>query len=187
MAVGTIASRGTGFLRTAAFGAVLGVGAVGDAFNLGQHRAQHRLRAAAGPTRVDLGVNATMVAVDLVLLALLPDRLAVAGLAAGHATSFAVGLVVCSFVLSRRVRRGRGPLGGPHGGPLPARRRRSRAGRPAAGPRRRRRARAGTAGALVAVAAGGAVLAGGYLLLTRRLHVPEVEQALGPVLRRVRR
>jgi putative peptidoglycan lipid II flippase len=34
MAVGTIASRGTGFLRTAVIASVLGVGAVGDAFNL---------------------------------------------------------------------------------------------------------------------------------------------------------
>ena len=34
MAVGTIASRGTGFLRTAVVAAVLGAGHVGDAFNL---------------------------------------------------------------------------------------------------------------------------------------------------------
>ena len=34
MALGTVASRGTGFLRTAAITAALGVGAVGDSYNI---------------------------------------------------------------------------------------------------------------------------------------------------------
>ena len=38
-----------------------------------------------------------------VLFAVLPDDLKVVGLAAGHATSFLAGLLLCSYVLSRRV------------------------------------------------------------------------------------
>ena len=45
----------------------------------------------------------------------------------------------------------------------------------------------GPLGAGVALLLAGAVLAGGYVLLTRRMRVPEVGEVAGPVLRRLRR
>lgn len=45
----------------------------------------------------------------------------------------------------------------------------------------------GPLGAAVALAVAGPVLAAGDVLLSRRLHVPEVEEVAGPVLRRLRR
>jgi putative peptidoglycan lipid II flippase len=109
------------------------------------------------------------------------------GLAAGHATSFVVGLVVCSRVLSRRI-------GGLDGGVvvqtavrcllaalLPA----LLAWAAAAGVHAL--LGDGTLPSLVALAVGGALLGLGYLLAARRLRVAEVEEAVGPVLRRLRR
>jgi putative peptidoglycan lipid II flippase len=64
------------------------------------------------PTLINLGVSATLVVVDLVLFVVLPDDLKVVGLAAGHATSFLAGLLLCSSVLSRRVVGGGGVRGG---------------------------------------------------------------------------
>jgi putative peptidoglycan lipid II flippase len=43
----------------------------------------------------------------------------------------------------------------------------------------------GTAGAVVALALGGAVLSAGYLVGVRLLHVREVDDVVGPLLRRV--
>jgi putative peptidoglycan lipid II flippase len=43
----------------------------------------------------------------------------------------------------------------------------------------------GPLGAAVALAVAGAVLAVGYVLLTRRMRVPEVAEVAGPVLRRI--
>jgi hypothetical protein len=43
----------------------------------------------------------------------------------------------------------------------------------------------GPLGAVVSLALGGGVLGIGYLLATRRLGVPEVDEVAGPVLRRV--
>ena len=45
----------------------------------------------------------------------------------------------------------------------------------------------GPLAAAAALAVGGAVLAGGYLLLVRRLRVREVDEVLAPVLRRLGR
>jgi hypothetical protein len=45
----------------------------------------------------------------------------------------------------------------------------------------------GPLGAAVALAVAGPVLAVGYVLLTRRMRVSEVEEVAGPLLRRLRR
>ena len=171
-------------------GVLLAVFAVGlvpfSAYQL-QLRAFYALHDTRTPTLVNLGVNATMVVTDVVLYALLPDDLKVVGLAAGHATSFAAGLVLCSVVLSRRVggldaalvdRTGLRCLVAAALPGLLALLLAALVG-DALGD--------GPLGAAVALAVGGPVLAGGYLLLTRRLHVSEVDEVAGPVLRRLRR
>jgi putative peptidoglycan lipid II flippase len=169
-------------------GLLLGVFALGlvpfSAYQL-QLRAFYAMQDTRTPTLINLGVNATLVVVDVVLYVLLPDELKVVGLAAGHATSFLAGLVLCSFVLSRR-------LGG-----LDVRRVVGTAARcvlasllpgllalaVAAGVTSR--LGRGPLGAFVALLLGGIVLAVGYVLLTRRLRVPEVSEVTGPVLRRI--
>jgi putative peptidoglycan lipid II flippase len=137
------------------------------------------------PTLINLGVNATLIVVDVILYVLLPDELKVVGLAAGHATSFVAGLVLCSIVLSRR-------LGGLDvavvvrtavrcllASLLP--------GLLALGVATAVTAELGRGplGALVALLLAGSVLAIGYVLLTRRLRVPEVAEVARPVLRRL--
>jgi putative peptidoglycan lipid II flippase len=152
---------------------------------------QLQLRAfyAAGDTRtpalVNLAVNAVVVSADLTLYALLPRDLKVAGLAAGHAASFAAGLLVCRAVVARRL--------GPSDGVvlrtavrclvacvLP--------GLAALGLAAAARALLGTGplSGLVALAVAGPVLLAGYAVLVGRMRVPEVAEALGPVLRRLR-
>ena len=152
-----------------------------------QLRAFYAMQDTRTPTLVQLVVNLTMVVVDVVLYVSLPADLKVAGLAAGHAASFLAGLLVCSVVLSRRI----GGIGAAAvvrtavrcllAAALPALLALLLARLAVGGLGQ------GTAGALVAVAAGGTVLAGGYPLLARRLRVREVDEALGPVLRRLRR
>jgi putative peptidoglycan lipid II flippase len=171
-------------------GVLLGVFAVGlvpfSTYQL-QLRAFYAMQDTRTPTLVQLSVGATMVGVDLVLYAVLPDELKVAGLAAGHACSFVVGLLVCSAVLSRRI-------GGLDGAVVvrTAVRCLVAVSLPAAlalltAALVGRALGQGSAAALVAVAAGGAVLGGGYLVLARRLRVAEVDELVGPVLRRLRR
>ena len=171
-------------------GVLLAVFAVGlvpfSAYQL-QLRAFYAMHDTRTPTLVNLGVNATLVVVDLVLYATLPDELKVVGLAAGHATSFVVGLVLCSVVLSRRV----GGL--EHGRVVRTAVRCLVAAAVAAVP-------AGLLAALVArqlgegplpsvvvLAVGGGVLLVGYVALARRMRVSEVDDVAGPVLRRLRR
>ncbi len=150
-----------------------------------QLRAFYALQDTRTPALINLWVNVTLVVVDLVLYAVLPDDLKVAGLAAGQTASFLAGLAVCSRVLSRR-------LGGLAGAGVlrTARRCLLAALVPGAA------AALLTAGltallgrgplaALVCVATGGLVLAAGYVALSRRLHVDEVDQLAGPVLRRI--
>lgn len=171
-------------------GVLLAVFAVGlvpfSAYQL-QLRAFYALHDSRTPFLVNLSVNATMVVVDLVLYAVLPDDLKVVGLAAGHATSFAVGLVVCSVVLSRRV----GGLG--HGRVVRTAVRCLAAAGVAALPAGLlvalvgRQLGQGPLAAAVAVAAGGGVLVVGYLALARRMRVREVDDVAGPLLRRLRR
>ena len=165
--------------------AVFAVGLVPFSLYQLQLRAFYAMQDTRTPTLINLGVNATLVVTDLVLFAVLPDDVRVVGLAAGHATSFGVGLLVCSVVLSRRI-------GGLDvstvlrtvarcllAALLPA----ALAGLIASGAGRV--VGDGPLGAAVALALGGAVLGGGYVLLARRLRVPEVEEVARPVLARL--
>jgi putative peptidoglycan lipid II flippase len=184
-----------GHLRTSVdqaqfIGTLLAVFAIGlvpfSAYQL-QLRAFYALQDTRTPTLINLGVNATLVAVDVPLFLLLPDRYRVLGLAAGHAASFVVGLLICSRVLSRR-------LGGLDLALVVRTAVRCLA---AAIPPALAAALVvagvlrllgdGTTGSLAALVVGGAALAGGYLLLARRLHVDEVDDVVAPVLARLGR
>ncbi len=169
-------------------GLLLGVFALGlvpfSVYQL-QLRAFYAMQDTRTPTLVNWGVNATLVVVDVALYLALPPHLKVVGLAAGQAASFVVGLLVVSRVLGRRT-------GGLEAaGVLRTGVRCLVACLPpallallvAAGAERA--LGRGPLGAGVAVAAGGAVLLGGYLLLVRRMRVPEVDAALGPLLARL--
>jgi putative peptidoglycan lipid II flippase len=182
-------ARGEVSVEDARFiGVLLGVFAIGlvpfSTYQL-QLRAFYALQDTRTPTLINLGVNATLVVTDVVLYVLLPDRYEVVGLAAGHATSFLAGLVLCSVVLSRR-------LGGLDVAVVV--RTAVRCLLAAVGPGLLALAVAagvgrvvgrGPLGALLALVLGGAVLGVGYVLLTRRMRVPEVGEFAGPVLRRV--
>lgn len=153
-----------------------------------QLRAFYALQDTRTPFLINLCVNAALVVVDLALYLTLPDELKIVGLAAGHATSFVVGLAVCSRVLSGR-------LAGLDGGLavrtavralvavlLPstvawtiAHLVRGEVGEVGEGP----------AGSSAALAVGGSVLAVGYLLLARRMRITELDEVVGPVLRRL--
>jgi putative peptidoglycan lipid II flippase len=167
--------------------AVFAVGLVPFSTYQLQLRAFYAMQDTRTPTLVNLGVNATLIVTDLVLYALLPAGLQVVGLAAGHATSFVAGLLLCSAVLSRRI-------GGLDLGVVvrTAVRCLVAALVPAVPAALlvvlvTRRLGEGTVGSAVAVAVAGSVLAAGYLALTRRLGVTEVDEIAGPVLRRLRR
>jgi putative peptidoglycan lipid II flippase len=184
-----------GHLHTSAadarfIGTLLAVFAVGlvpfSAYQL-QLRAFYALHDTRTPTLINLGVNATLVAVDVPLYLALPDHLKVVGLAAGHACSFVVGLLICSRVLSRR-------LGGLAGGLVV----RTAVRCLVAGllPALLAAAAAAaavhllgdeTTGSLAALVVGTGMLGAGYVVLARRLGVPEVDEVLGPVVARMRR
>jgi putative peptidoglycan lipid II flippase len=184
-----------GHLRTSVeqaqfIGVLLAVFAIGlvpfSAYQL-QLRAFYAMQDTRTPTLINLGVNATLVAVDVPLFLLLPDRYRVLGLAAGHAASFVVGLLICSRVLSRR-------LGGLDLALVVRTVIRCLA---AAVPPALVAAALvaglvrllgdGTTGSLAALVTGAAALGGGYLLLARRLRVAEVDDVIGPVLARLGR
>ena len=152
-----------------------------------QLRAFYAMQDTRTPFFINVWVNAALITTDLALYLSLPAEYKVVGLAAGHATSFLVGLAVCSRVLSRRI-------GGLDGGVvvqtavrcvvavlLPA----LLALAAASGVHAL--LGDGALPSLVALAVGGALLGVGYLLAARRLRVAEVEEAVGPVLRRLRR
>jgi putative peptidoglycan lipid II flippase len=175
-------------------GALLSVFAVGlvafSCYQL-QLRAFYALQDTRTPTLVNVAVNVALVVTGVALYVVLPDRYEVLGLAAGHATSFLVGLVVVSQVLGRRLRAldGQGLQAAEAvrtvvrclvAVALPAL---AAAGVAAVVGRT---VGQGPLGAFVALALGGAVLAGGYLLLTARMRVAEVQEVVGPVLRRLR-
>ena len=182
-------ARGNVTVEQAQFiGVLLAVFAVGlvpfSTYQL-QLRAFYAMQDTRTPFLVNLWVNAALVVVDLTLYLLLPDDLKIVGLAAGHATSFLVGLAVCSRVLSRR-------LSGLDGAvavrtavrcvvavllPSAAAALVARLVRDAVGE--------GPAGSLAALVVGGAVLGLGYLLIARRMRVGELDEVLGPVLRRL--
>ena len=171
-------------------GVLLGVFALGlvpfSVYQL-QLRSFYAMQDTRTPTFVNLAVNGTVVVVDLVLFALLPDRYKVIGLAAGQATSYVVGLLVVSRVLARRT----GGLGGGHvvrtgvrclvAAVPPALLALGVAALVA------RLLGTGPLAAAVALLLAGGVLLGGYLLLVSRMRVPEVSQALRPLLGRLGR
>jgi putative peptidoglycan lipid II flippase len=166
--------------------AVFGCGLVAfSAYQL-QLRAFYALQDTRTPALVNLSVNVTTIVVDVALYVALPDRWQVVGLAAGQASSYLVGLVVCTSVLARRVPRD------PGGHVLRTTVRCLVAVAPAAAVTvvvaRLAQQALGTAttGSLTALVAGGAVLAVGYLALVRRMRVPEVDALVGPVLSRLR-
>jgi putative peptidoglycan lipid II flippase len=165
--------------------AVFAVGLVPFSTYQLQLRAFYAMQDTRTPTLINLGVNGTLVVVDVGLYLLLPDELKVVGLAAGHATSFAAGLVLCSVVLSRR-------LGGLDGAlvvrtavrclvasAVPALLALGLASGVTEGIGR------GPLGAGIALVLGGALLGAGYLLLASRLRVPEVGEVADPLLRRI--
>ncbi|MCU1602665.1 MAG: integral rane protein MviN [Frankiales bacterium] len=151
-----------------------------------QLRAFYALQDTRTPAMVNLAVNATTVALDVLLYSALAPEHRVVGLAAGQASSYLVGVAVCTTVLARRVPRDpRGhvlrttvrcllAIAGPAGmAALVVHLSEGYAGR-------------ATGGAAVAAALGGAVLVSGYLAAARRVRVQEVEQLLAPVLARLK-
>lgn len=136
------------------------------------------------PTLVNLAVNAVVVLADLLLYALLPRDLKVAGLALGHATSFTAGLLVCQRVVARRIGPGEGDV----------LRTAVRCAAAALPPALAALAIAlgvqallgrGPLAALVALVLAGPVLVAGYAVAAARLRVPDVAEVLAPVLRRL--
>lgn len=170
-------------------GVLLGVFAVGlvpfSTYQL-QMRAFYAMQDTRTPALVSIGVSATLVAVDLVLYALLPDDLRVAGLAAGQAASYVTGLVVLTALLRRRT-------GGGHGRVLQTAARCVLAVLPAAllaglaGALLRGLAGDGPLAAVLVLAVGGLLLGGVYAAVLWRLRVPELRSLLGPVARRLDR
>ena len=150
-----------------------------------QLRAFYALQDTRTPTLINLCVNVTLVVVDVTLYALLPDRYAVLGLAAGHACSFVAGLLLCSYVLSRRI----GGLDGARvvrtavrclvAVALPA----LIAAAAVAG--LVGQLGTGQVGSLSALLVGAAILGGGYLLAAHRLRITELDDVVGPVLHRL--
>ncbi len=136
---------------------------------------------------INLAVNLTTVVVDVVLYVSLPEEIQVLGLAAGQASSYLVGVLVCTRVLARRVPRD------PRGHVLRTTVRCLVASVvPAAvafalvriievqvGP--------GVASSALALVVAGSVLAVGYVLIAGRLRVPEVQAVARPVLSRLGR
>ena len=171
-------------------GVLLAVFAVGlvpfSAYQL-QLRAFYALQDTRTPTLINLSVNVTLIAADVVLYATLPNDLKVVGLAAGQTLSFLVGLAVCSAVLARRV-------------PRDPRARVARtavrclvATLPAAAVAAvaattcDRLLGTGLVGAVATLFVGGGVLGVGYTVTARRLRIPEFDEVAGPVLRRLAR
>jgi putative peptidoglycan lipid II flippase len=150
-----------------------------------QLRAFYALQDTRTPALVNLTVNVVTVVVDVLLYLSLPDRWKVLGLAAGQASSYLVGVVVCTTVLARRVPRD------PHGFVLrTAVRCLFAATAPALGTvvalvAVERVLGTATTGSLVGLVLGGVLLAAGYVVALRRVRVGEVDALLAPVLRRV--
>jgi putative peptidoglycan lipid II flippase len=148
-----------------------------------QLRAFYALQDTRTPALVNLAVNAVTVVVDVLLYVSLPDRWKVLGLAAGQASSYLVGVVVCTVVLARRVPRdARGhvlrtatrclvAVSGPALAALLV----AHLSEQALG--------TATTGSAVAVLAGGLVLGAGYVVLLRKVRVTVVDNLLSPVLR----
>jgi putative peptidoglycan lipid II flippase len=148
-----------------------------------QLRAFYALQDTRTPALVNLVVNVVTVVVDVALYVSLPDRWKVLGLAAGQASSYLVGVVVCTTVLARRVPRD------PRGHVLrTAVRCLTAAALPALVALLVTRLAQdalgqATTGSVAGVLAGGLVLGVGYLAIARRLRVREVDLVAAPLLR----
>jgi putative peptidoglycan lipid II flippase len=152
-----------------------------------QLRAFYAMQDTRTPTLINFGVNVTLVVVDVALYSLLPDRWKVLGLAAGHACSFAVGLLLCSRVLSRR-------LGGLMGASVVRTTVRCLVSAVLPGLLAAAVVAGvlhtlgdGVGGSLVALVLGAGVLGTGYVLAARRLRVTELDEVVGPILARLGR
>ena len=169
-------------------GVVLGVLACGlvafSTYQL-QIRAFYALQDTRTPALVNLVVNGVTVAVDLLLYAVLPPEQTVVGLAAGQASAYLLGVVVCTRVLAKVVPRDpaghvlRTSLRCLLAALLPA----VAAALVVAGVTTA--LGDGLLPAVLATAGGGAVLAAGYVAGARRLHVQEVMTLSAPVLTRL--
>jgi putative peptidoglycan lipid II flippase len=152
-----------------------------------QLRAFYALQDTRTPALVNLAVNVTTVLVDVVLFVSLPDDLRGLGLAAGQASSYLVGVVVCTTVLARRVPRD------PEGFVLRTAARSVTAALLPAGVALglallvQEALGDGPLGAGVGGIGGACVLLGGYVLLARRLGIPEVDELVGPVVSKITR
>jgi putative peptidoglycan lipid II flippase len=149
-----------------------------------QLRAFYAMQDTRTPAVINLAVNVTMVAVDVVLFLVLPDDLKLIGLAVGQAASYVVGVVVCSRVLAERLPRD------PSGHVLRTAARCVLATLPAAAVALAvtllsERYLPSGLGALTATVVGSAVLLVGYVSGARRLGVDEVEELVGPVQRKI--
>ena len=165
--------------------AVFAVGLVAFSTYQLQLRAFYALQDTRTAALVNLAVNATTIVVDVVLYVSLPDRQKVLGLAAGQASSYVVGVLVCTTVLARRVPRD------PDGHVL---RTTCRCLLAALVPAAvafvvvqvvEQQVGTGTAPSLLSLAVGAGALALGYARAAERLRVPEVGSALDPVLSRL--
>jgi putative peptidoglycan lipid II flippase len=152
-----------------------------------QLRAFYALQDTRTPAFINLAVNGTTVVADVLLYLVLPDDQKILGLAAGQSAAYVAGLLVCTTALARRVPRD------PQGHVLrTAVRCLLAALAPALGAfvvvaAVNRVVGTGGMAALVATGAGGAVLLAGYVVVARRLSVPEADQLLSPVLARLSR
>ena len=152
-----------------------------------QLRAFYALQDTRTPALINLAVNATTIAVDVLAYVSLPNHLKVVGLAAGQASSYLVGVAVCAVVLARRVPRD------PQGFVLrTAVRCLVAVTAPAVAALAavlvvERLVGKGGTGALLAVIAAGALLLLGYPTAARRVRVPEVDQLVRPVLAKLGR
>jgi putative peptidoglycan lipid II flippase len=156
------------------------------AFQL-QLRGFYAMHDSRTPALINIAVNATMVVVDVLLFRLLEGDARLVGLATGYAASYAVGLVVSTTVLRRRV----GGIGGRAVGRVLAKVlvASAVAAAPAYAASRAVQAEAGTTtgGSALAALAGLAVLGAGYLFVAGRLRVAELAELTGLVGARLRR
>jgi len=156
------------------------------AFQL-QLRGFYAMHDSRTPALINVAVNATMVAVDVVLFNVLEGDARVVGLATGYAASYAVGLAVSTVVLRRRL----GGIGGRVVLTVLAKvlLAATAAAAPAYAAARVVQTSAGTktAGSALAALTGLAVLGAVYLVVARALHVAEVTELTGLVGARLRR
>ena len=169
-------------------GATLAVLALGllpySAFQL-QLRAFYALQDTRTPALISLAVNGVNIAIAIAAVEILAPRSQILGLAGGYAASNVVGLALSSRLLSRRL----GGLDSPRVVRTTVRCvvAVAPAGLAAVGVQAAftQQVGRGGAGALGSVLGGGGVLVMSYLVAVRRMRVRELDELLGPALRRL--